>query len=225
MSMIKWDAIGERLYETGLDRGVLYNVDASGQYPKAVPWNGLTAVNEAPTGAEPNKQYADNMAYINMLSPEEYAATIEAFWSPKEFDVCDGNFEPVPGMIVGQQTRKPFGFSYRTLIGNDVDQQDHGYEIHVVYQAMAAPSERNHATLNDSPEATQLSWEITTTPLPIPGGKPAATLRFSTEILSPEQIKLVEDTLYGTDGVSPDAGTEGRLPLPEEWVTLLSAAG
>lgn len=219
MAKLIWDKTGERFYETGVDRGVLYPQGVNGIYPFGVPWNGLTAVTESPSGAESNKQYADNIVYLNLISAEEYSGTIEAYQSPIEFDQCDGSASPAVGVSIGQQHRKPFGFSYRTKLGNDTTGQDYGYKIHLVYGAQAAPSERAYATVNDSPEATTLSWEISTTPVEVGviGGveyKPTATLTIDSTKVDALDLKALEDTLYGTETLAP------RLPLPSEVIAM-----
>lgn len=219
MSKLVWDKLEERIFETGCDQGVLFPMGEGGVYGKGVVWNGLTNVNDSPSGAEPSPKYADNIKYLNMMSAEEFAATIEAYTYPPEFEVCDGSAEPVPGMSVGQQTRKQFGFSYRTLVGNGVEGQDYGYKLHLVYGALASPSEKSHPTINDSPEAVLFSWEITTTPIEIPGFKPSASITLDSTKLTAAQMKAVEEVLYGKDG---EPAKESRLPLPEELITLLT---
>lgn len=224
MTILEWDKQGERFYETGVSHGVLYLMNPLGRYDRGYAWNGLTAVNASPSGAESTKQYADNIPYLNMTSAEEFNGTIEAFQSPPEFDACDGTATPIPGIGVGQQTRRGFGFSYQTLIGNDIDGQDHGYKIHVVYGAQAAPSERANATMNESPEAMTLSWEFSTTPLPISPEiivlgralKPTATLTFSSLNFSAAKMQELKDVLYGTASIEP------RLPNPHELITMMS---
>lgn len=219
-----WDKIGEHFFETGVDHGVLYRLDANGEYKNAYSWNGLTAVNENPTGAEGNAQYADNIKYLNLISNEEWEGTIEAFTYPDEFAECDGSKSLLPGVEIGQQPRKMFGFSYRTLIGNDVEGQDYGYKIHVVYGANASPSQKNYQTVNDSPEAIALSWDVKTTPVSVKDSKPTATLVFDSTKLTEAQMKIVEDTLYGVDA-DPEhqiVAADGWLPLPDKWVELLS---
>ena len=228
MSKLKWDQIGERFFEAGVDRGVLY-VMTDGQYGAGVVWNGLTAVNANPTGAEPTPLYADNIKYLNLMSVEEFAATIEAYTYPDEFEECDGSIELIPGLHVGQQDRKLFGFSYRTKIGSDVN-QDLGYKINLVYNGLAAPSQKNHQTINDSPEATTLSWEVTTTPVEVLGRedvKPTATLTINSTKFTKEQMAAIENILYGADG-DPEAeppvpAVTPRLPLPHEVATILGA--
>lgn len=222
MAQLEWDKIGERFYETGVDHGVLYLQDAVGAYVNGYAWNGLTNVTESPSGAESNPQYADNIKYINLLSAEEFGCTIEAFTSPEAFDQCDGT-AIVYGVRVGQQSRKSFGFSYRTLIGNDLVGTDFGYKIHLVYGATAAPSEKSNATINDSPEAAALSWEVTTTPAPVGtiNGqvyKPTASLVIDSTKVSEANLAALEAILYGTPGVDP------RLPSPAEVISLFAGA-
>lgn len=207
MSRLKWDEVGKRLYETGVDRGVLYPA-VKASYPKGVAWDGLINVNESPSGAESTPQYADNIEYLNLVSAEKFAATIEAFFSPVEFDECDGSPEAAPGVIIGQQTRKPFGLSYRSLIGNDVEDTDYGYKIHLVYNGKAAPSERARNTVNESPEAVQLSWSVSTTPVvinminPKTGKvyKPTAHLQIDSTRVDSKKLAAFEEILYGKDG-------------------------
>ena len=221
MSKLQWDKTGERLYETGLDRGVLYPMDATGAYPKGVVWNGLTAVNESPSGAEASPLYADNIKYLNLMSAEEFGASIEAYTYPDEFAVCDGSAEVATGVIVGQQPRKPFGLCYRTAIGNDVAGTEHGYKIHIVYGCLAAPSEKGYQTINDSPEAITFSWEVTTTPVEVPGFKPSATLIIDSTKDTAAEMKAIEDVLYGKDA---EPGSIARLPLPAEILSIMDAA-
>lgn len=215
MSKLKWDQIGERIYETGLDHGVLYPVAKTGTYDKGVAWNGLSAVNESPSGAEANPVWADNIKYLNLISAEDFGATVEAYTYPPEFEECDGSAEVAPGVTIGQQSRKMFGMSYRTLIGNDVDGQDHGYKLHLIYGAQASPSEKNRATINDSPEAVSFSWELSTTPVDVPGFKPTAHLTVDSTKTDPAKLKALEDILYGSETAEP------RLPMPEEVMELL----
>src|SRR5690606_35515536 len=172
MARVTWDQVGERLYETGVDHGVLYLRNETGDYDTGVAWNGLVSVTESPTGAESNPQYADNIKYLNLVSAEEFGATIEAFTYPEEFAQCDGTAAPAAGVYVGQQPRRTFGLSYRTQVGNDIDGTDHGYKLHLIYGALAAPSEKAYNTINDSPEAITFSWELTTTAVEVPGLKP-----------------------------------------------------
>lgn len=217
MAALTWDKTGERLYETGVDHGVLYLRNATGEYDSGFAWNGLTAVTESPSGAEATPIYADNIKYLSLTSAEEFGATIEAFTYPEEFAECDGTAIVSPGITVGQQGRKTFGLSYRTLVGNDIDGSDHGYKLHLVYGAIAAPSEKAYATVNDSPEAITFSWEVTTSPVEIPGMKPSAQLTIDSTKVDAAPLKLLEDLLYG------DATDPARLPLPEEVFALFAA--
>ena len=221
MPKLIWDKNGERYYETGTDRGVLYVQDETGTYGTGVPWNGLTAVTESPSGAEANPLYADNIKYLNLMSKEEFGATIEAYTYPDEFGVCDGSAEIVKGITIGQQTRKTFGFAYRTKLGNDLAGDDYGYKIHLVYGALASPSERSYATVNESPEAMTLSWEITTTPVEVEGFKPTAHLEINSTKVDAEKLAALEAILYGSEE------EEARLPLPSEIIALVGtqAAG
>lgn len=223
MSRLEWDKQGERYFETGVSNTVLYIPNAAGVYDKGYAWNGVTAVNEAPSGAESNKQYADNIEYLNLQSKEEFGGTIEAFQSPVQFDQCDGTASPIPGIRVGQQRRKSFGLSYMTLYGNDLDGQDHGEVIHVVYSAQAAPSARDYATVNESPEATTLSWEFTTTSVPISPElvvdgrplRPTSSLSFNSTRFSEQKFQDLKDVLWGTPSTDP------RLPTPRQLIDLM----
>lgn len=219
MPRLEWDKVGERLYETGIDRGVLYPTDATGAYTNGVVWNGLINVSENPTGAEPNPQYADNIKYLNLVSMEELELSIEAFTYPDEFAVCDGSAELTSGVMIGQQSRKSFGLSYRSLIGNDVDGQDLGYKIHLVYGALAGPSEKAYQTINDSPEAITFSWDITTTPVPVEDHKPTASIIIDSTKVDKTKLKTFEDLLYGTDSA------EAELPLPAEVLAHFAVLG
>lgn len=226
MAEIVWDAVGEKVFETGVDHGVLYIPDNTGEYKAGVPWNGLTTVTESPSGAESNKQYADNRVYINLLSAEEFGATIEAFYYPKAFEQCDGTAEIAPGVTIGQQGRKTFGLSYRTLLGDDVDGTDAGYKIHLIYGATAAPSEKSRATVNDSPEAVTFSWEVTTVAAEVGevNGvvyKPTSHLTINSTEVSAEVLTALENVLYGTPGNT--VGSAPRMPLPAEVYTLVTA--
>ena len=216
MSKLIWDATGERLYETGVKQGVLYVMEA-GAYPKGVAWNGLTAVTESPTGAEATPLYADDIKYLNLMSAEEFGATIEAYTYPDEFMVCDGSAALVEGVYIGQQPRKTFGMCYRTVIGNDVDNDGYGYKLHLIYGALAAPSEKAYATINDSPEAITFSWEVTTTPVNVTGHKPTASIVIDSTKVDSEKLKALEDALYGT------AEEEAYLPLPDEVAEIMGA--
>lgn len=217
MAKIVWDETGKRLYETGVKMGVLYPVQSAGTYNKGVAWNGLVSVTESPSGAESNPIYADNIKYLNLMSAEEFGATIEAYTYPDEFADCDGSAEIGKGISIGQQGRKTFGLSYRTVIGNDVDGVDHGYKLHLIYGALASPSEKAYSTINDSPDAITFSWEITTTPVSVEGFKPTASLTIDSTKVNATKLKALEDILYGgTD-------KEARLPLPAEIATLFKA--
>lgn len=216
MATLTWDVQGERYYETGVSKGVLYPFK-EGKYSKGVAWNGLTAVNESPSGAEPTPLYADNIKYLNLLSNEEFAATVEAYTYPDEFAECDGSAELAVGVSVGQQKRIPFGLSYVTKLGNDTDGQDHGYKIHLIYGALAKPSQKNYATINDSPEAITFSWELSTTPVAVPNMRPTACITIDSTKVEPEKLKKIEDKLYGT------ASEEATLPTPTELAALLTA--
>lgn len=205
MSKLVWDAVNEKLYEAGVDHGVLYPAGtgvAAGTYPLGVVWNGLTAVNESPEGAESNPQYADNIKYLNLISAENFKGTIEAFTYPDEFAECDGSAELMPGVFIGQQARKPFGLSYRTILGNDSQGESYGYKTHIVYGAQASPSEKAYSTINDSPEAITFSWEFDTTPVDVPGHKPSATMTIDSTKFDSNKIKSLEAILYGVDEFS-----------------------
>lgn len=229
MSKVKWDQTGQKIYETGVDHGVLYPYGtAATPYSKGVAWNGLTNVTESPSGAEPSPIYADNIKYLNLMSAEEFGATVEAYYYPEEFAECDGSKELAPGVYVGQQARKTFGMSYRTKIGNDVDGEDHGYKLHLIYGALAAPSEKAYATINDSPEAITFSWELSTTPVEVTGGKPTACLTIDSTKVEASKLASLEEILYGKDGTGEGGQTgavDPRLPLPDEVAELLKAEG
>ena len=218
MSKIVWDQTGEKLYETGVKNGVLYPQAEGGTYPKGVAWNGLTAVTESPSGAEATALYADDIKYLNLVSAEEFGATIEAYMYPKEFEECDGTAEIAPGVSIGQQARKTFGMSYKTTLGNDVDNNDYGYKLHIIYGALASPSEKGYSTINDSPEAITFSWEVKTTPVAVNGFKPTASIVIDSTKVKAEKLKALEDILYGT------TEAEARLPLPDEIAELMKEA-
>ena len=226
MSKLVWDQTGERYYETGVKQGVLYPQATGGTYPKGVAWNGLTAVTESPSGAEATALYADDIKYLNLISAEEFGATIEAYTYPDEFAQCDGSATLATGVSIGQQSRKAFGLCYRTALGNDVDGNDFGYKLHIIYNALAAPSEKAYATINDSPEAITFSWEVTTTPVNVPGFKPTASITIDSTKADKSKLASLEEILYGKDAPSNGGeGTDPRLPLPDEIATLMSAAG
>lgn len=218
MAKLVWDQTGERLYETGVRNGVLYVQDDKGAYPMGVAWNGLTAVTESPSGAEATALYADDIKYLNLISAEEFGATVEAYTYPDEFAECDGSKQVVEGVSFGQQTRKKFGLCYRTSLGNDVLGNDYGYKLHIIYGATASPSEKAYATINDSPEAITFSWELTTEPVSVTGFKPTATVVIDSTKVDKEKLAALEDILYG------GADTEARLPMPDEIVTLMGTA-
>lgn len=223
---IVWDNLGERFYETGVDRGVLYP-QAAGKYPIGVAWNGLTAVTESPSGAEPTPLYADNIKYLNLMSVEEFGATIEAYTYPDEFEKCDGSSELTPGVTIGQQDRNSFGLSYRTVVGNDVDGNEYGYKLHLIYGAKAAPSDKGYATINDSPDAITFSWAVTTTPVNVEGHKPTASLVIDSTKVGVGKMEAIEAILYGTAAVTGEGeevtpAVEGRLPLPDEVLTIIA---
>lgn len=218
---LKWDETAEHLYETGVDHCVLYKQGASGDYPQGVVWNGITAITESPSGAESNPLYADNIKYLDLRSVEEFGATIEAYTYPEEFEECDGTKEIAPGVTVGQQSRSSFGLSYRTRLGNDVQNENYGYKLHIIYGATAAPSEKGYQTISDSPEAIAFSWEVTTTPVKssISGIKPTASLTIDSTRVDADALAELEQILYGTPattGTNATAAVEARLPLPDE---------
>lgn len=225
MTQITWDKQGERLFETGIDHGVLYIPDETGAYENGYAWNGLTSVSESPSGAEANAQYADNIKYLNLISNEEFGATIEAFTYPDEFAQCDGT-AVIDGVQLAQQTRRSFGFSYRTLIGNDLVGTDYGYKLHLIYGCDAAPSEKSRSTVNDSPEAATFSWEISTTPAQVTGNnpitgkpfRPTSHLTIDSTQVAADRLKELEDILYGTPGVDP------RMPTPNEVLAMISGS-
>ena len=217
MAKLVWDEVGKRTYETGVDKGVLYVQDDEGAYGKGVAWNGLTAVNESPSGAEPTALYADNTKYLELTSKEEYGATIEAYTYPDEFEACDGSAEVGTGVVIGQQSRKVFGLCYRTVKGNDVKNNDYGYKIHLVYGCKAKPAQKNYQTINDSPEAITFSWEVSTTPVEVAGFKPTATVTIDSTKVTADKLKSIEEALYGTESVEP------KLLLPNEIIAIVKA--
>lgn len=226
MSKLQWDKVGERFFETGVDHGVLFPMGKNGVYDKGVAWSGLTAINENPSGGEANPFYADNIKYLNIMAAEDFGFGIEALTYPDEWEECDGSVEIAPGVIAGQQNRKVFGLAYRTLIGNDTAGQSLGYKIHLVYGANASPSQRNHNTVNESPEPTTMSWDATTTPVNVPGAKPTAHLTISSTKTSAEKMAALEEILYGKDPTT-EGGTDGvepRLPMPAEIIELMKDA-
>ena len=216
MAKLVWDQTGDRLYETGVSKGVLYPIQSDGAYSKGVAWNGLSSVTESPSGAEANPIYADDMKYLNLLSAEEFSATIEAYTYPDEFAECDGSADIATGVSIGQQKRKVFGLCYRTVLGNDVDSNDHGYKLHLIYGCMAAPSEKAYTSVNDSPEAITFSWEVSTTPVNVTGFKPTASITIDSTKAKKEKLTALEAILYGAES------QEARLPLPDEIATLMS---
>lgn len=214
MAKIVWDEVGKRIYETGVSKGVLYVQTDEGTYGKGVAWNGLTAVNESPSGAEPTPLYADDIKYLELTSAEEFGASIEAYTYPDEFEQCDGSASPADGVVIGQQPRKAFGLCYKTVKGNDVKNNDYGYKLHLIYGAKAAPSEKAYQTINDSPEAITFSWEVTTTPVNVTGFKPTSCLTIDSTKVVAEKLKQLEDQLYGTEAEEP------KLLLPDEVINL-----
>lgn len=219
---IVWDQIGERLYETGVDHAVLY-VQTGGAYPKGVAWNGIVSITESPSGAEANPLYADNIKYLNLVSAEEFGASIEAYMYPDEFAACDGSAEVTKGVTIGQQKRNTFGLSYRTIIGNDVDSNEHGYKLHLIYGALASPSEKAYNSVNDNPEANTFSWEVTTTPVAVGGYKPTASIIIDSTKVDSTKLAELEEILYGKDPTETNGsdGVAARLPLPNEVITIL----
>ena len=218
MAKLVWDESGKRLYETGVEKGVLYVQGENGEYQKGVAWNGLTAVTESPSGAEPTALYADDIKYLELFSAEEFGATIEAYTYPEEFEACDGSASLGTGVTIGQQDRKAFGICYRTVVGNDVKGNEHGYKIHLVYGAKAKPSEKAYATVNDSPEAVTFSWEVTTTPVNVAGFKPTASVTIDSTKIEAGKLKAIEDKLYGTQDQEP------TLLMPDEIKQIVAGA-
>lgn len=226
MAAIKWDQIGEKRYEIGVDHGVLYP-QKNGAYPKGVGWSGLTNVTESPSGAEATKLYADNIPYLVLHSAEEYGLTIEAYYYPDEWEACNGESDLVPGVKLGQQRRNTFGFSYRSKLGNDTDGEDHGYKLHMVYGCSSAPSEKTHESVNDSPDAGTFSFEVTTVPVNVSGKdsdgndfKPTSCVTIDSTKIEASKLAALEKILYGSD---EGDGTDARLPLPDELATILAA--
>lgn len=222
----KWDEIGERYYEAGADRGVVYPIQSDGLYTKGAPWNGLIGVNESPRGAEAKPLWANNHKYLTLISAEEYGGTIKAYTYPDEFAECDGTAQPVKGVKLGQQKRKPFGFCYRTLLGNDTENEKHGYVLHLVYGAQASPTDKEHNTLDDDPDAIEMSWEFSTTPVNVTGFDPVASMEIDSTTVDAEKLAALEDILYGKDPTTEDGtdGLDARLPFPDEVIDLLKAA-
>jgi hypothetical protein len=222
-----WDKTGEHFYETGVKNGVLYPMSASGTYPKGVAWNGLTAITESPSGAEATALYADDIKYLNLMSNEEFGATVEAYTYPDEFAECDGSASLTEGVCIGQQARKTFGLCYRTTLGNDAKGNDYGYKLHIIYGAMASPSEKAYSTINDSPDAITFSWELSTTPVAVANFKPTASLTIDSTKVDAAKLTALEEILYGKDGTGEDHTTgavDPRLPLPDEIATLMKAS-
>lgn len=218
MAKLVWDESGKRLYETGVEKGVLYVQGENGQYGNGVAWNGLTAVTESPSGAEPTALYADDIKYLELFSAEEFGATIEAYTYPEEFEACDGSASLGTGVTIGQQDRKAFGLCYRTIVGNDVKGNEHGYKLHLIYGAKAKPSEKAYATVNDSPEAVTFSWEVSTTPVNVAGFKPTASVTIDSTKIEAGKLKAIEDKLYGTENQEP------TLIMPDEIKQLIAGA-
>lgn len=224
---LTWDGIGERYYETGTKMGVIYPEAADGSYPKGYAWNGLTAVTESPSGADATALYADDIKYLNLRAAEEFGATVEAYSYPDEFAECDGTAQPIAGVYLGQQVRKPFGFSFRSTLGNDTEMNDYGYKLHLIYHATASPSERSYSTINDSPDAISFSWELTTTPIAVTGYKPISNLVIDSTKVDPVKLAALEQKLYGTpagQGGTP-AAVDAYLPLPDEVISTLGPTG
>lgn len=222
-----WDKTGDHFYETGVKNGVLYPMSANGTYPKGVAWNGLTAITESPSGAEATALYADDIKYLNLMSNEEFGATVEAYTYPDEFAECDGSASLAEGVYIGQQARKTFGLCYRTTLGNDAKGNDYGYKLHIIYGAMASPSEKAYSTINDSPDAITFSWELSTTPVAVANFKPTASLTIDSTKVDPEKLATLEEILYGKDGTGEDHSTgavDPRLPLPDEIANIMKGS-
>lgn len=218
MAKLEWDKSGEHFYETGVDHCALYLQSTTGTYPKGVVWNGITSVSESPSGAEATSLYADNIKYLSMTSVEEFGATVEAYTYPAEFAECDGSASPKNGVMIGQQERKSFGLCYRTRIGNDIDNDSHGYKLHLIYGCKATPSEKSYSTVNDSPEAMTMSWTLSTTPVNVTGLKPTASLVIDSTKIKKEDLDAIEAKLYGSET------EEASLPLPDEILALITDA-
>ena len=215
MAKLVWDAVGKRIYETGVDRAVLFPLSTSGTYETGVAWNGLTGYTESPSGGDANAKYADNIKYAVLRSTEEFGATIECFTFPPEFEPCDGRATPVTGVTIGQQTRKAFGFTCRTLIGNDVDGDDFGYKLHIIWNATANPAERGYSTVNESPDAVSFSYELETKPVSVTGYKPTACMTIDSTKVNASKLAVLEDALYGTSTANP------HLPTPDQVIAML----
>jgi hypothetical protein len=218
MAKLVWDAEGQKTYETGVEKCVLYLRASNGTYPKGVAWNGIATISENPSGAEASSLYADNKKYLSLMSTEELALSVEAYTYPEEYAECDGSAQAIDGVHVAQQRRKSFGLCYKTLFGNDTEGTDHGYKLHLVYGCLASPSEKQFSSVNESPEAISFSWEINTTPIDVKGFKPTALIIIDSTKVNAAKLKALEDTLYGTDT------TEAKLPLPNEVLTILGVA-
>lgn len=218
MAKIVWDQTGARLYETGTKNCVLYPQDEKGAYPLGVAWNGVTAISQSPSGAEPSPLYADDIKYLELMSNEEFGCSIEAYTYPDEFAACDGSAELAPGVTIGQQVRKAFGLAYKTTVGNDVKGNDFGYKLHLIYGGKASPSEKSYATINDSPEAVTFSWEVTTTPVEVTGFKPTSYICIDSTKVDAAKLKALEDALFGTES------EEAHLPLPNEVASMMKTA-
>jgi len=227
MSKIKWDENGERFFETGVDHAVLYPLNGTTKrYDTGVAWNGITAITESPSGADANPLYADNIKYLNLIAAEDFGATIEAYTYPDEWMACDGSAEIATGATIGQQSRQTFGLSYRTKVGNDVQGQEYGYKLHLIYGCLASPSDRGYQTINDNPDAISFSWTVTTTPVPVTGFKPTACLTIDSNKVAAAKLAQIEALLYGTDADATNntEATVAQLPLPDEIISILTAA-
>jgi len=218
MSKLQWDQTGERFFETGVQQGVLFVRDATGAYPQGVPWNGLISVSDSPEGGEPEPIYADNIKYLNLMSNEELGLSIEAYTYPEEFGPCDGSVDATDGVKLGQQGRKTFGLAYKTLIGNDVDDVDHGYKLHLVYGCLASPSEKSYETVNESPEAMTFSWDVDTTPVPVTDHKPTSKIVIDSRTADVTKLAALEEAIFGAEA------SEANLPLPDAVITMMTPA-